>query len=405
MEELVEDDICILNHEKADNAHKRDSDIPVPSYSGDESVASHFALVTAYEDIKKRLKETEKENSFLKKKVRILEEKVLGSRAEEECSSVGREQVNKAYQAYREACIDRDHLKSKLEKMAKESAESLKNLNEQLQSKEVELLQLRTEVETQQVIKSLNCTPANWELEKLNSDLKVHSLEQDLEKLKEECNSLRKELQNSKQKKNPLHGDHLQRQDIQRYEILYFHLQQTYWDLKREMSNLRVVTDKQAEILRKLKRNPPGVKKGKQCNFKIFFYLLPSAACTAPVQCVDLNISKVNLTSGVVYKNLSQNDKALGNAVSPPLLRDARVPSERVTLQAWTDERPIPADSKMFQEHHSYGKSSLEDNSWVFPSPPKPNENMFWEMKNNPTLLNCPADYLDQCNQNCLHKS
>lgn len=124
------------------------------------------------------------------------------------------------------------------------------------------------------------------------------------------------------------------------------------------------------------------------------------------MQCVDLNISKTNLTSGVVYKNLSQNDKALGNAVSPPLPRDALVPSERVTLEARTDERPIPADGKMFQEHHSYGKSSLEDNSWVFPSPPKPNENMFWEMKNNPTLLNCPADYyLDQCNQNCLHKS
>ncbi|NXB02255.1 AZI2 protein, partial [Cnemophilus loriae] len=398
MEELVEDDICILNHEKADNAHKRDSDIPVPSYSGDESVASHFALVTAYEDIKKRLKETEKENSFLKKKVRILEEKVLGSRLEEECSSVGREQVNKAYQAYREACIDRDHLKSKLEKMAKESAESLKNLNEQLQSKEVELLQLRTEVETQQVMKSLNCTQANWELEKLNSDLKVHSLEQDLEKLKEECNSLRKELQNSKQKaqeENLLHGDHLQRQDIQRYEIFYFHVQQTYWDLKREMSNLHLVTDKQAELLRKLKRNLPGAKKGKCIE----------AACTVPVQCVDLNISKPNLTSGVVYKNLSQNDKALGNAVSPPLLRDAHVPSERVTLQAWTDERPIPADGKTFQEHHSYGKSSLEDNSWVFPSPPKPNENTFWEIKNNPTLLNCPADYLDQCNQNCLHES
>lgn len=76
MEELVEDDICILNHEKADNTHKRDREIPVSSYSGDESVASHFALVTAYEDIKKRLKETEKENSFLKKRVRILEEKV-----------------------------------------------------------------------------------------------------------------------------------------------------------------------------------------------------------------------------------------------------------------------------------------------------------------------------------------
>ncbi|KFQ84270.1 5-azacytidine-induced protein 2, partial [Phoenicopterus ruber ruber] len=386
MEELVEDDICILNHEKADNGHKRDGEIPVSSYSGDESVASHFALVTAYEDIKKRLKETEKENSFLKKRVRILEEKLLGSRLEEECSSVGREQVNKAYQAYREACIDRDNLKSKLDKMMKESAESLKTLNEQLQSKEVELLQLRTEVETQQVMKNLNCTQSSWEIEKLSSDLKVHSLEQDLEKLKQECNSLRKELQKSKQKdqaqdENALNGDLLQRQDIQS-------AQQAYWELKREMSNLRLVTDRQAEVLRKLKTNPTATKK----------------ASTAPIQCVDLNISKLNLTSGVVYKKLSQ-DKVFCNAVSPPPLpRDIKIPSERVTLQAWTDERPIPVDGKTFQEHHSYGKSSLEDNSWVFPSPPKPNENVFWEMKNKATLLNCPADYLDQCNQNCLHK-
>ncbi|NXN58849.1 AZI2 protein, partial [Rynchops niger] len=389
MEELVEDDICILNHEKADNGHKRDGEIPVSSYSGDESVASHFALVTAYEDIKKRLKETEKENSLLKKRVRILEEKLLGSRLEEECSSVGREQVNKAYQAYREACIDRDNLKSKLDKMMKESAESLKTLNEQLQSKEVELLQLRTEVETQQEMKNLYCTQSSWEIEKLNSDLKVHSLEQDLEKLKQECNSLRKELQKSKQKaqdENPLNGDYLQRQDIQS-------LHQAYWELKREMSNLCLVTDMQAEVLRKLKTNPTATKKGK------------CTASTVPVQCADLNISKLNLTSGVVYKKLSQNDEFLCNAVSPPLPRDVQIPSERVTLQAWTDERPIPVDGKTFQEHHSYGKSSLEDNSWVFPSPPKPNENVFWEMKNKPTLLNCPADYLDQCNQNCLHKS
>lgn len=47
----------------------------------------------------------------------LLNVQLLGSRLEEECSSVGREQVNKAYQAYREACIDRDNLKSKLDKM------------------------------------------------------------------------------------------------------------------------------------------------------------------------------------------------------------------------------------------------------------------------------------------------
>ncbi|XP_010133784.1 PREDICTED: 5-azacytidine-induced protein 2 [Buceros rhinoceros silvestris] len=408
MEEVVEDDICILNHEKADNTHKREGEIPVSSYSGDESVASHFALVTAYEDIKKRLKETEKENSLLKKRVRILEEKLLGSRLEEDCSTVGREQVNKAYQAYREACIDRDNLKSKLDKMMKENAESLKTLNEQLQSKEVELLQLRTEVETQQVMNNLNCTQSSWEIEKLNSDLKVHSLEQDLEKLKQECSSLRKELQKSKQKdqaqeENPLKGELLQQQDIQS-------VQQAYLELKREMSNLHLVTDVQAEVLRKLKTNPVATKK---------------AASTAPVQCVDLNISKLNLTSGVAYKKLSQNDEVLCNAVSPSLPRDVKTPSERVTLQAWTHERPIPVQNvehvkrygtcsklsacgtcdKMFQENHFYGKSSLEDNSWVFPSPPKLNENVFWEMRNKPTLFNCPVDYLDQCNQNCLHKS
>ncbi|XP_062425335.1 5-azacytidine-induced protein 2 isoform X2 [Rhea pennata] len=393
MEELIEDDICILNHEKADNTHKRDGEVPVSSYSGDESVASHFALVTAYEDIKKRLKETEKENSFLKKRVRILEEKLLGSRLEEECSSVGREQVNKAYQAYREACIDRDGLKSKLDKMMKETSESLKVLNEQLQSKEVELLQLRTEVETQQVMKNLSSTQSSWEIEKLNSDLKVHSLEQDLEKLKKECNSLRKELQKSKQKdqaqeENLLNGDHLQSQSIQS-------AQQAYWELKREMSNLHLVTEMQAEVLRKLKTNPTATKK----------------AASAPVQCVEdleKNLTKLHLTtSRVVYKNpsLSQNDQGLCNTIPLPPLRDVKVSSERMTQQAWTDERPIPVDSKTFQDHHSYGKSSLEDNSWVFPSPPKPNENMFWEMKNKTTLLNCPADYLDQCNQNCLHKS
>ncbi|NXD86093.1 AZI2 protein, partial [Halcyon senegalensis] len=390
MEELVEDDICILNHEKADNGHKRDGEIPVSSYSGDESVASHFALVTAYEDIKKRLKETERENSFLKKRVRILEEKLLGSRLEEECSSVGREQVNKAYQAYREACIDRDNLKSKLDKMMKENEESLKTLNEQLQCKEVELLQLRTEVETQQVMKNLNCTQSSWEIEKLSSDLKVHSLEQDLEQLKQECNSLKKELQKSKQKV-PLF-------------LKIFFLQQAYWELKREMSNLHLVTDTQAEVLRKLKTNPTATKKGKSV-FAVTDLANTHPASTAPVQCVDLNISKLNLTSGVVYKNLSQSDQVLCDTLSPPLPRDVKTPPERVTLQAWTAERPIPVDGKTFQEQHSYGKSSLEDNSWVFPSPPKPNENVFWEMRSKSTLLNCPADYLDQCNQNCLHKS
>lgn len=42
---------------------------------------------------------------------------LVGARVDEETSSVGREQVNKAYHAYREVCIERDSLKNKLEKI------------------------------------------------------------------------------------------------------------------------------------------------------------------------------------------------------------------------------------------------------------------------------------------------
>ncbi|XP_063113142.1 5-azacytidine-induced protein 2 isoform X2 [Cavia porcellus] len=214
MDALIEDDICILNHEKA---HRREAVTPVSIYSGDESVASHFALVTAYEDIKKRLNESEKENSFLKKRIRFLEEKLVGSRLDEETSSVGREQVNKAYHAYREVCIDRDNLKSKLDKMNKDNSESLKVLNEQLQSKEVELLQLRTEVETQQVMRNLNPPSSNWEVEKLSCDLKIHGLEQELELMKKECSDLKIELQRAKQMDSS--QDNLKSSDLQGLSI------------------------------------------------------------------------------------------------------------------------------------------------------------------------------------------
>uniref|UniRef100_A0A2K5Q9G1 5-azacytidine induced 2 n=1 Tax=Cebus imitator TaxID=2715852 RepID=A0A2K5Q9G1_CEBIM len=224
MDALVEDDICILNHEKA---HKRDTVAPVSIYSGDESVASHFALVTAYEDIKKRLKDSEKENSLLKKRIRFLEEKLI-ARFDEETSSVGREQVNKAYHAYREVCIDRDNLKSKLDKMNKDNSESLKVLNEQLQSKEVELLQLRTEVETQQVMRNLNPPSSNWEVEKLSCDLKIHGLEQELELMKKECSDLKVELQKAKQT-DPHQEDNLKSRDLQKLSISRQGLCSTAW--------------------------------------------------------------------------------------------------------------------------------------------------------------------------------
>ncbi|XP_012883936.1 PREDICTED: 5-azacytidine-induced protein 2 isoform X1 [Dipodomys ordii] len=389
MDAVLEDDICILNHEKA---HRRETVTPVSIYSGDESVASHFALVTAYEDIKKRLKDSEKENSFLKKRIRFLEEKLVGARLDEETSSVGREQVNKAYHAYREVCIDRDNLKSKLDKMNKDNSESLKILNEQLQSKEVELLQLRTEVETQQVMRNLNPPSSNWEVEKLSCDLKIHGLEQELELMRRECNSLKLELQKTKQMDSSQEDN--QNRDFQRLSISSDNMQHTYWELKKEMSNLHLVTQVQAEILRKL-RTPTGIKK----------------AC-APVGCAEdlgKDSTKLFMTNfTATYKRhppLSPNGKSI---VSSPSPGDIKVLSEKAFLQSWTDnERSIPNDGTEFQEHNSYGRNSLEDNSWVFPSPPKSSETTFGDTKNKTLLLPNlpPLHYLDKHNQNCLYKN
>ncbi|KAM8921909.1 5-azacytidine-induced protein 2 isoform 1-T2 [Lycaon pictus] len=393
MDALVEDDICILNHEKA---QRRDTVTPISIYSGDESVASHFALVTAYEDIKKRLKDSEKENSFLKKRIRFLEEKLIGARLDEETSSVGREQVNKAYHAYREVCIDRDNLKSKLDKMNKDNSESLKVLNEQLQSKEVELLQLRTEVETQQVIRNLNPPSSNWEVEKLSYDLKIHGLEQELELMRKECSDLKIQLQKAKQT-DPSQEDNLKSSDLQRLSISSDNMQNAYWELKREMSNLHLVTQVQAELLRKLKI-PTTIKK----------------ACS-PVGCMEdlgKDSTKLHLANfTATYKRhspLSPNSKTVCHMTSSPLPGDIKVLSEKAVLQSWTDnERSILHDGTNFQEHNSYGRNSLEDNSWVFPSPPKSSETAFGEMKNKtlplPNLP--PLHYLDQHNQNCLFKN
>ncbi|XP_001506952.1 5-azacytidine-induced protein 2 isoform X1 [Ornithorhynchus anatinus] len=389
MDALVEDDICILNHEKA---QKRDSENPISIFSGDESVASHFALVTAYEDIKKRLKETEKENSFLKKRLRILEEKLIGTRLDEETSSVGREQVNKAYHAYREVCIERDTLKSKLDKANKENSESVKALNEQLQSQEVELLQLRTEVETQQVMRNLNRPPSNWEAEKLSSDLKIRDLEQDVELMRKECNNLKKELKKSKQK-DLSQEINLNNRDFQRPSIQSDDMQYAYWELKKEMSNLHLVTQVQAELLRKLK-TPTAIKKA-----------------YAPVQCVEdlaKDCTKLHLTAYTAsYKKHAYcfpNDPALCNATVLPVPGEIKILSERESLQSWTEnERRFLGGDTNFQEHNSYGKSSLEDNSWVFPSPPKSSDTIFGEIKS--PSPNLPMNCLDQQNQNCLFKS
>lgn len=355
-----DDDICILTREKKDNTRKRDQfdKWPVSPSSGE---ASHFALVTAYEDIKKRLKDTERENYSLKKRLRQMEDKLC-----EEPSMGKSDKVNKAFSAFREISIERESLKKKLSTMEKEKMEFTKNFNEQLQSKEVELLQVKSELETHQVMKSLSKSITDWEIEKLNSELKIRSVEQELKLLQEECGRLRAELERTKNAADrSLCQDNLVDSESS--------MRQAYWELKKEMSNLHLVTEVQAEVLRKLKGTVAVTKK----------------ASRGPVQCeedLERTLSKLRITAGgVTYqKVVPPKEQELSGAASAPEPHESTMSTLSVKPEGaqWTIERPIPVGGQDCEETNSYQKSCSEENSWVIPSPPKPSETLFWETKN-----------------------
>ncbi|XP_063778344.1 5-azacytidine-induced protein 2 isoform X1 [Pseudophryne corroboree] len=376
MDSLIDDDICILTHEKEDTVRIRDQGTPVSASSGEASVASHFALVTAYEDIKKRLKDTERENYSLKRKLRQMEEKLCGNRGGQVMGES--DKVNKAYGAFREICIERDILKKKLIAM-EEKIECTRNLNEQLQSKEVELLQVKSELETQQVMKSLSKTPTDWEIEKLNSELKIRSLEQEVKLLQEECGCLQAELQRTKDAAVDKSLSGKEDSEDHGTESSESSMRQAYWELKKEMSNLHLVTEVQAEVLRKLKGTVAATKK----------------ASHGPVQCEDdleKTCSRLRITAaGVTYEKLpSVSPKGhpfCGGAAASQPHEDMNTLYEQTDGTQWTSERPIPVGGDC-EETDSYQKSSSEETSWVMPSPPKPSETLFWEMKNNSSANN-----------------
>ncbi|XP_069814738.1 5-azacytidine-induced protein 2 [Dendropsophus ebraccatus] len=375
MDSFVDDDICILTHEKEDCTKRRGQSAPL-SISGDLS-ASHFALVTAYEDIKKRLKDTERENYSLKKRLRQMEDKLCG-----ESSLAESEKVNKAFGAFREISIERDNLKKKLIAMEKEKMEFTKNFNEQLQSKEVELLQVKSELETHQVMKSLSKSITDWEIEKLNSELKIRSVEQELKLLQEECGCLRAELERTK---NAAADRSLGKENYQvnSSDSSESSMRQAYWELKKEMSNLHLVTEVQAEVLRKLKGTVAATKK----------------ASRGPVQCeedLERTFNKLRITAGgVTYQKVvsPKEQKPHGGASAPqPHNSTQNTLSVKPEGTQWTVERPIPVGGRDTEENDSYQKSCSEENSWVMPSPPKPSETLFWETKNNSTSSN-PGQY------------
>ncbi|XP_066534124.1 5-azacytidine-induced protein 2 isoform X2 [Hoplias malabaricus] len=333
---LVDDDICILKHETAFMAES-----PVAACSGDESVASHFALVTAYEDIKKRLRDTERENTMLRKRVKQLEDKLFRPEAP---PSEGPTYMNKAFSAYRGIYMEKKDLQAELNKL-KERAESERILTEQLQAKELEILQLRSEMETSQVMRSLNETQDYWQVERSSSEIQIQTLQEEVDKLQLENSRLHAlcsktqgtHTQDTSENKTSIDDNQEGAPDSRAAAV------SSYEEVCAEMSHLHSVLRNQSELLKKLRDKPlPPV--------------LRRAASALPVQCLD----DVELNSSPVRVSVPRPPSA------PPL------PSTEGRSQ-WPLQRPAPLGSPA---PIGSPAPSLEDGSW---SIPHPSQALFWE--------------------------
>ncbi|XP_075321184.1 5-azacytidine-induced protein 2 [Odontesthes bonariensis] len=371
MEPLTaDDDICILRHETANTAA---GESPVSVCAGDESVASHFALVTAYEDIKKRLRDTERENTLLRKRVKQLEDKLFRPEAP---PSEGPHYVNKAFSAYRGIYIEKEDLQLELNKLKKEKSESERLLTEQLQSKELELLQLRTEMETSQVMKSLNSPQDYWQVERVSTELQIHKLQEELDRVTLENSRL---LEKSVEEPHGLNGPDLDQTCDGKYEARERSMQQTYKALCCEVTRLHSELKHQTGLIRKLR---PLISETRQ------------AASTVPVQCLDDVEKNNNLPfprASVPRPPSAPPVPSCSGRPCPPVsgppgallpdsLREDCWYNGPWPSQSCSGEALLGSDTcSVVLPPPPLNQASLDDSSRSFPSPPKPSDAMFWE--------------------------
>ncbi|XP_074835059.1 TANK-binding kinase 1-binding protein 1 [Carettochelys insculpta] len=193
MDSMFEDDISILTQE-ALGQEEEWLDSPNTDLSSEMCSASHFALITAYDDIKNRLSSLERENATLKRRLKMYELKypLIGDFGQEHIFSVydsqefsalksekaslqqqlnqfqhelqkskeREEQLEEMIQAYEKLCVEKADLESELgemralvethlnrirsleQQLRPRDSNSFQNLSSQLQNQEVQYLSL-----------------------------------------------------------------------------------------------------------------------------------------------------------------------------------------------------------------------------------------------------------------------
>ncbi|XP_064883388.1 5-azacytidine-induced protein 2-like [Oncorhynchus nerka] len=143
--------------------------------------------------------------------------------------------------------MEKEDLQLELNKLKREKSESERLLNEQLQAKEMELLQLKTEMETSQVMKSLTSTQDYWQVDRINSELKMHTLQEELERMTLEKNRLQGHCGDSSG--TDCDQNHVESNPSDKAVL------QSYEALATEISSLHSVLKQQSDLVKKLAAN------------------------------------------------------------------------------------------------------------------------------------------------------
>ncbi|NXC45477.1 TBKB1 protein, partial [Penelope pileata] len=250
MDSMFEDDISILTQE-ALGPDEDWLDSPNTDLSGEMCSASHFALITAYDDIKNRLTGLERENSTLKRRLKMYEVKypLLGDFGEEHIFSVyeaketsllksekaslqqqlnqfqhelqkskeREEQLEEMIQAYEKLCVEKADLESELgemralvethlsrirsleQQLRQRDANAFPGLSTPLPGQEVPFLSLHPSHGLSRALPAVLERPGGWPSRGLEAELEAARQEAQRaqhreEHLKAECERLQLEL-------------------------------------------------------------------------------------------------------------------------------------------------------------------------------------------------------------------
>uniref|UniRef100_A0A8C7DWQ2 TBK1 binding protein 1 n=1 Tax=Naja naja TaxID=35670 RepID=A0A8C7DWQ2_NAJNA len=328
MDSMFEDDISILTQD----ALVQDDewlDSPNTDLSSEMCSASHFAFITAYDDIKNRLTGLEQENTNLKRKLKMYEIKfpLISDFGEERMfpvyesketsllksekanlqqqlnqfqrelqkSKEREEQMEEMIQAYEKLCVEKTDLESELGQMralVDTHLNRIRNLEQQLRQRDGNTFQnLNSQLQNQEIqFRSLHGTHAlevqRLEVELEKSRQEVQNCQHREEQRKAECERLQAEVKQLQETRaQDLAASQSQRDMawVKKVGDDQVNLALAYTELTEELCRLRSLTSLQSQILRTLmqeqrhsphsQRHSPAQQRGS-----------PGPQCTSPAQ-------------------------------------------------------------------------------------------------------------------------